>query len=62
MSVGDLRELAKDMDNNLANFHGKIHTHCEDEITQLIQLEILENKALELVSEQFALIFDGLFD
>ena len=59
---GVLRDLARDMASSSNDFHGKIHTHFEDEITKLTQLDIPESKALELVSEQFALIFDALFE
>ena len=62
MPLGDLHGLVKDMANSLSNFHDKLHAHFEDEITKLRQLNIPENEALELVSEQFALIFDRLFD
>ena len=45
-------------------WHGiydKIHAHFEDEITKLTQLDIPESEALELVSEQFILIYGSLF-
>ena len=42
--------------------NGKIHAHFEDEITKLTQLDIPEGEALELVAEQFTMIFDRLFD
>ena len=62
LPTGDLHELAKDMANILADFHGKIHAHFEDEITRLIQLGAPENEGMELVSGQLVLIFDLLFD
>ena len=62
LPTGDLRDLAKDMANSSSDFHDKLHAHFEDEITKLTQLDIPKNEALELVLEQFALIFDRLFN
>ena len=54
MHPGDLRGLAKDTANSSGGFHDKLHAHFEE----LTQLDIPENEALELVLEQFVLIFD----
>ena len=54
--------MARDMASASSDFHDKLHAHFEDEITKLTQLDIPENKALELVTEQFSLIFDALFE
>ena len=62
LPAGNLCDLAQDMANSSANFHDRIHAHFEDEITKLTQLDIPEDKALGLVSEQLALIFDRLSD
>ena len=60
--AGELRDMARDMASASSDFHDKLHAHFEDEITKLTQLDIPENEALELVTKQFSLIFDGLFE
>jgi hypothetical protein len=60
--VGELREMARDMASASIDFHDKLHAHFEDEITKLTQLDIPDAEALELVTEQFTLVFDSLFE
>ena len=62
LRAGELWDLARDMASSLADFHDKIHAHFEDEIMKLTQFDIPESKALELVSKQFTLIIDALFE
>ena len=50
------------MSNSSSDFHDKLYAYFEDEIKWLTQLDIPENEVIGLVSEQFALIFDRLFD
>ena len=53
---GTLRELAKDIANSAADFHDKIHAH------QAYATRHTKGEDLLFVSEQFALMFDRLFD
>ena len=62
LPAGELQDLARDMAARSADFHDKIHAHFEEKIKKLTQLDIPESEALELVSEQFALVFDALFE
>jgi hypothetical protein len=43
------------------DFHDKVHSHIKDELNKLIQLNIPEDDALVLVSEDLVLMFDRMF-
>ena len=62
LPAGELRDLAKDMANSSIDSNERIHAHFDDEMTKLTQLEIPESEALQLVSEQFGLVIDQLFE
>ena len=54
--------LAKDMIQFSAEFHGKMHAHFEQELVKLMQLKIPKDEALKLVSNQYLMIHNKLFD
>ena len=48
---GPLNLLARRMLSRAVEFHDKVHSHIKDELNKLIQLNIPEDDALELVLE-----------
>ena len=62
LPLGQARELAKELISVSVDFHEKLHSHFEDEVTKLTQMGIPGDDALLLVSEQYTLIFDRMFD
>jgi len=59
---GPLRDLGRDMVENAAEFHGKLHNHFEDQMTTLIDSGLPEDQVLILLSSQFGLLFDRLYN